>query len=266
MTDTFYHMRATTTAVLVLAIATATTTVTAAQHLPVEVQIEIAVLERAGPPRVFEDWVVFSYEQTRFARYVAAAFEHEGYRELHVFQVKKREERSDLFVLPYPVDPRWGTLRYRLVVDGVWMSDPNAVTELHDANGIPIAGIALEPRSPRRLQSPVDHGDGTFTFLFPVDGTVYSTVETVDRRRLSIRRFDQPRVTLVGSFNGWDPFRHRLQPAEREGFYQIRVPAGSGIQYYYFLVDGERVLDPINQNRARDLQTDTLVSVANGSR
>ena len=264
MTDILYHMRATTTAVLVVAMATAITTVGVAQRLPVDVQIEIAVLERAGPPRIFEDWVVFSYEQASFARYVAAAFAHEGYRELHVFQVKKRTGQSDLFVLPYPVDPQWGTLRYRLVVDGVWMSDPNAVTDLRDANGIRISSIELKQQSARRLQSPVDHGDGTLTFLFPMDGAVYSTVETVDQRRLPIRQFDQPRITLVGTFNGWDPFRHRLQPAEREGFYQIRVPAGSGAQYYYFLVDGERVLDPINQNRAHDFQTDTLVSVANG--
>lgn len=257
-------MRATTTAVIAFAMATVATTVSMAQRLPVELQIEIAVLETAGPPRVFEDWVIFSYEQAGFARYVAAAFEHEGYRELHVFQVKKREGQSDLFVLPYQVDPDWGELRYRLVVDGVWMSDPSATGDLRDANGIQISSVTLEQRSAHRLQSPYDNGDGTLTFLFPVDGTVYPTVETVDRRRLSTRQFERPRLTLVGSFNGWDPFRHRLEPAERAGFYQIRVPVGSGIQYYYFLVDGERVLDPMNSNRARDLQTDTLVSVTNG--
>lgn len=222
--------------------------------------LQVAGINEAGPPRVLDDVVVFTYEQQRYARYVAAAFEHEGYRELHVFTAREREGRPDLFYLSYPVDVERSQLHYRLIVDGVWLTDPHAPKVRTDRNGVTVGTVTLNEPPPYERRSPLVHDDGTITFFFALSSRVSPTLETVDTRQLSVSSFGTPRVTIVGTFNGWDPYMHRLTGPDENGFYSIRLPLPEGPHYYYFLVDGHRVLDPLNGDRARDMQTGTYVS------
>ena len=223
--------------------------------------LEVAGITEAQAPRVFDDLVVFSFEQPRYARYVAAAFAHEGYRELHVFSARRREGRGDLFYLAYPVDPEWSRLEYRLVVDGVWLVDPHSPEVIRDDRGVEVGRVSLRVPPPYRQQSPIVHGDGTVTFMFSFDIRVSPTVETVDGRQLSVTSIRDPRINLVGTFNGWDPFMHRLTGPDENGFYSLRLPVSEGSHYYYFMINGHRVLDSFNRERARDLQTDALTNM-----
>jgi 1,4-alpha-glucan branching enzyme len=58
-------------------------------------------------------------------------------------------------------------------------------------------------------------------------------------------------VSLVGSFNHWDPFSHRLQEKEG-GRYSITMDIGPGDHAYAFMVDGIQVGDPENPERSVD--------------
>jgi 1,4-alpha-glucan branching enzyme len=56
------------------------------------------------------------------------------------------------------------------------------------------------------------------------------------------------KVTVAGSFNGWDPFMYELteNPA---GTYSLCIPLPPGKYQYIFFHRGERWLDPYNPNR-----------------
>lgn len=228
--------------------------------LDTDTWLQVSGITEPGEPRVFDDLVVFTYQPSGFARHVAAAFAHEGYRELHTFSVRKLANGEDLFYLPYPVDIDQDQLDYRIVVDGVWMKDPNAPQTITDRRGVEIGRVALRERPPYRTPSPVPHDDGTVTFRFSFDIRIAATLETVDRQRISTGAFEDPEIYVVGTFNGWDPYAHRLQGPDEDGFYSTTIPVPAGDHYYYFLVDGRRVLDPLNRSQGRDLQTDTRVS------
>lgn len=234
----------------------------AAQHLgSTDTYLRVAGITEAGPPRIMDDLVVFTYEQQGYARYVAAAFAHENFEQKHLFVARRREGRPDLFYLAFPVDPTWNHLEYRLIVDGVWLTDPHAPEYRRDQRGITLGRVTLPEIPPYREPSPIVHKDGTVTFRFSFDIRISPVLETVDRRQVSVADLREPSITLMGSFNGWDPFMYRLQPdPSREGFFSVRIPLPPGTHYYYFLLDGERVLDPFHQDRARDRRTGALVS------
>ena len=223
--------------------------------------LRVAGISEAGPPRIMDDLVVFTYEQRGYARYVAAAFAHENFEKKHLFIARRRDDRPDLFYLAFPVDPAWKDLEYRLIVDGVWLTDPHAPDYRRDPRGITLGRVELPEIPPYREQSPIFHGDGTVTFRFSFELRMSPVLETVDQRQVSVANLDRPSISLTGSFNGWDPFMYHLRPdPAREGFFSVRVPLRPGDHFYYFLVDGERVLDPFNRVRARDSRTGTLVS------
>jgi hypothetical protein len=222
--------------------------------------LQVSSITRSGPPRVFDDLVVLSYQSRGFVRYVAAAFAHEGYQELHVFSVRALADGSDLFYLPYPVEPGQDALEYRIIVDGVWMVDPHAPEVLRDGRGVAIGRIALREPPPYEVASPRVNPDGTATFRFAFDPRIAATLETTDQQQLTMDSFASPRISLVGTFNGWDPFAHRLSGPDAEGFYTITIPVDPGEHYYYFLIDGRRVLDPLNRDHGRDLQTGARLS------
>jgi len=222
--------------------------------------LQVSGISEAGPPQVFDDVVVFTYEQREYARYVAAAFEHEGYQELHVFTARKREGQSDLYYLTYPVTADQRQIHYRLVVDGVWLTDPNAPKQRLNRNGVTVGTVTLNEPPPYERTSPQFNGDGTVTFYFALNTRISPTLETVDARTVSIASFSNPRVSIAGTFNGWDPYLHRLTGPGPDGFYSVTIPVPEGPHHYYFLIDGQRILDPLNERRARDMQTGAFVS------
>jgi hypothetical protein len=121
--------------------------------------LAVSGITEAGPPRVLDDVVVFTYEQNDYARYVAIAFEHENYQHRHVFTARRRDDRPDLYYLVYPVDVERDSLTYRLIVDGVWLTDPHAPQIRADRNGVTVGSVELNEPPPYERISPQIHAD-----------------------------------------------------------------------------------------------------------
>ncbi len=61
------------------------------------------------------------------------------------------------------------------------------------------------------------------------------------------------RVSVVGTFNGWDPEAHPLQGPDRGGVWSLRLFLPPGRHRYMFVVDGVRwVTDPNAAVREED--------------
>ena len=177
--------------------------------------------EAAGP-YVSGDTVLFSFPPDRRTRSVSLAFEHENYRTFHTFE----RNPHGLFVLTVPVPAGAPTLRYRLVVDGLWTVDPNAPTE-RDARGILVSSLAIPADYSAPRPGITRNPDGTTRFVFT--GTPGS------------------RVALIGDFNRWDPY---LTPMTESwafpGVYEVTLAIPDDARYYRFVVNGREITDPAN--------------------
>jgi len=190
--------------------------------------IIVQSVEKAGPPQFLQSRVLFSYKPPEDVpvRLVAARFEHEGYRALHPYF----KNENGVFLLLLDVDQGLKSLTYRIVVDGVWMRDPANPKVEEDPFGVEFSVFDLAARPSPPLRSPQISGREV-TFWF----------------RARAGRF----VAVVGEFNHWDPYWDRMEEPS-PGLYRATLRLPPGQHFYAFSVDGERVTDPLNVDRAVD--------------
>lgn len=190
----------------------------------------LLALQRAQPPEQYKDWLVLTHNGNGKIRWVGARFEHEDYMTLHVF----KRNPNDVFFLVYPVPYETDLVKYRIVVDGLWMADPlNPISAMDLVSGINYSLFEMEDKPEPELRNPDC-----------LDGSLY---------RFAFRGAAHQSIYLVGDFNDWSPYRHRLKEnPDRPGFFTISLRIGPGKHYYRFLVDGIPVSDPLNNNQLLD--------------
>lgn len=191
-------------------------------------------LKQADEPVITQDRLILTYQRSVPTLFVGVRFEHESYRKLHIYQ----RNPNGVFFLVVPLPEGKREIKYRICVDGLWMRDPYNPQILQD----PLRGSELsiiyapEPEARQRF-GPESIGESTVCFTF----------------------HGQPgqQVSVVGSFNHWDPFEHPLKE-ERDGFYKACIRLGPGRHHYAFMVDGNRLRDPFNPMTAYDRDDNPL--------
>jgi hypothetical protein len=201
---------------------------TALPALP-EALLDIAIKgrSRAGPPEYVGQQVLFSYQADRPVRLVGARFAHESYQVFHTYV--RNDQNVFVLLLDLPRDAR--SLRYRIVVDGLWMRDPFNPSYEQDALGQSFSVFPLDGRPIPTPVSPEVAAGGRVTFRF----------QTVPGQR----------VYVMGDFNNWDPFWDPLKEA-RPGQFLATLRLTPGPHYYLFAVNGRAVPDPLNLSTAQD--------------
>jgi len=192
-------------------------------------EVRIRGVEHAAPPQYLDRQVLLSYQANKPVRLVGARFAHEEYRVFHIYF----RNENDVFLLLLDVPEEVEELRYRMVVDGLWISDPFNPGSDEDAFGRVFSLFSLQDRPARTTVSPEIHREGSVTFFF--------------------KSLPDRAVSVAGDFNNWDPFWHRMREAG-PGEYRLTVRMPPGQHFYYYIVNGQRVLDPINQDTARDYE------------
>jgi hypothetical protein len=196
-----------------------------------DLHLFLAGLRAPRAPRVIDGELALSAAGPY--RAVAAAFEHEGFSVLHPFDRNKQ----GVFVLAYPVPlARAEPLRYRLVVDGAWMTDPsNPAAERDPSTGIAASVAAVPFIDDRRL------------------GSYHILAEDGRTARFLFRGEEGRSVTVYGDFDNWDPFIHELAEIE-PGVYALELPLPEGTQRYAFVYGGEVLPDPLNPTREKNAE------------
>ena len=192
-------------------------------------------------PEIFENGVVFTAPS--YFRRVGISFAHEGYARVHWFQhlllprdvaeftVRGRVQRNVeqtmdsgiLFhVKPIPENLRY--LDYRIIINGLWTTDPLNPLTVSGPSGILESRVIL----PERPITEVTQVPGSFRFFYrAVPGEI---------------------ITVAGSFNNWDPFMHQLRETS-PGLFTLTLPLPPGTIQYAFFRRGEMVPDPVNPRR-----------------
>ena len=166
----------------------------------------IEQLSNVSVPFVKDGRMVFTVEGKY--RYAGIAFSHEGYRKIHIFEriihkdqngnviVDKngREENFLFFVTQVPENTN--SVEYRLVIDGLWTTDP------------------MNPESTTDMET----GLRVSTLKVPyIDSR--EKVGTENNRVNFVYQGEEGRsISLSGTFNNWDPFMYTLKET-RPGFY-----------------------------------------------
>lgn len=218
---------------------------------------EIRGLTEAGPPAFVQGHLLFTYRageserRSRFTRMVGIAFAHEQFSQVYAFKRLSLTEYAaeDLFYYVMPVPDGREELVYRLVVDGVWGKDPENSNSRVLPGGLQASRVEIPNRYQAEPEYPLT-GEGSATFRLDLDepGTPFLT--TPRDERIPRSEFQGDTVYVAGSFNNWDPFMNPLEPVPGEpGRYRATIALPRGTHYYYFVVDGVRVLDPENRDR-----------------
>jgi hypothetical protein len=187
-------------------------------------------LTSATEPEYFDGNIILTYYSSKPTRHVAARFEHEDYRILHTYT----RNENGVFFLVYPVPDNCAYLKYRITVDGLWMSDPrNPQITSGGPLDVEYSCFEVTERPAKEIINPEPLDGSTFRFVY--------------------RGRPGETVSVIGDFNNWDPYQHILyEHPTGSGSYQIILTVGPGMQHYSFMVDGVRSVDPYNPNRLYD--------------
>lgn len=185
---------------------------------------------RVAPPKLIDKYVVFTAKAD--ARHVAIAFEHESYAKMHSFRrlVPDKEAGSVLlepllfYIMELPEDK--ACLRYRLVVDGLWTSDPvNENEEFDTEMRMTVSTLVVPPRHDIKTRI--------------IDGRIIKFVYVGEPHK---------KISVAGSFNNWDPFMYFMHERS-EGIYELSLPLPKGTHVYSYFLGTKMYVDSTNPIR-----------------
>jgi hypothetical protein len=258
------------TLLLFLATTGVGTTSLAAQQEQFNLNIHrrVSGLTSSGPPEVIDGHVLLTFDgenEEPNARYVAAAFAHENFARVHTFDLVQNTVRNPedpnhtattrVFALAYTIPEDAEQLEYRIIVDGLWRTDPTNPQITRDRNGVMLSVFELPARPPASIETPRigdggrgDGDGGTVEFVFAPEPR--AGLQSIGGQRVDLPDVRGLSVYVAGDFNNWDPFMHRLRETE-PGVYRLSIPISRGRHHYYLVVEGRRILDPRNAERTR---------------
>lgn len=211
----------------------------------------VAGISRARGPVVSGRFIVFTASGK--ARHIGIAFEHEKYQTIYSFQrIARKDEMGEprkdetgkvmesvLFYIAQ-IPPGFHELRYRMVIDGLWTTDPlNGQSEYDYDNGMTVSSVPVDYYEIFQTNN-VNQGEVRFTYT----GTSGKTIR------------------LAGSFNNWDPFMYEMTETS-PGQYELTLPLPAGTWYYAYFDGMTQVPDGSNREQAytRDGRIASVVTV-----
>jgi len=196
--------------------------------------LQVHNLKRAQAPRIQDGKLILTYQSDAQPRYVAAAFQHEAWRQKHVFW---RNQNGVYFLVMDLASDTPTTLDYRLIVDGLWQADATNGNRIRNDQGITLSRVSVPS-----TELPAHHG--------PVQAA-FGQVEFAYHGKAG------QQVAIVGNFNQWDPFAHFLEESH-PGEYHLRLTLPAGTVLYKFVVGTRSILDPANPHTGHDAQGGTF--------
>lgn len=136
---------------------------------------------------------------------------------------------------------------YKFLIDGVWDIDPaNTIKEIFSNTEVSIFEFEdtilqyhlAKTEILKRYSSKSLQKNDYFLVEFKIH-------ESHLKRILNKEKINS--VSIVSNFNYWNPYSNFLEKDEK-GIYRWKTKLFKGTYFYNFVIDGEWVLDPLNEN------------------
>ena len=135
------------------------------------------------------------------------------------------DEKKLLFYI-FPIPENVNEIRYRLVIDGLWSSDPvNPYTVFDYTHGMSVSAVTV-----------------------PFYKEYKTAIEGKNTVRFTYLGEAKQRIKLAGSFNNWDPFMYFMEETS-EGIYELTLPLPKGTHTYSYFLGTEMKVDITNHER-----------------
>ncbi len=187
-------------------------------------------IKNPGEPIISGDYIIFtSYSDIR---HTGIAFDYEDYKVIHTFKnlVRKNIDagntKSDVAFYILKVPQNIQTVKYRIVIDGLWTPDPLNKNTIYDKNTNLYVSY-IEVQRPHIIETTINSNTAYFVY----EG------ETGQR------------IRLAGTFTNWDPFIYELQETSR-GLYELEIPLPKGTYYYTYYSGIHSFTDDSNPEKA----------------
>lgn len=201
----------------------------------------VAGLFKVEKPAVSDKYIVFTYDTS--AKFVGVAFDFEDYGQVHPFMKHTNTDILDavtnsllFYIMARPKD--LSTIRYRLVIDGLWTTDKYNDQSEYD----PITGISS---SVITLGDPLPKITGTHVVESEIDGVVRKE----QRVKFVYRGVSGRTVRLGGNFTNWDSYIYTFSETGK-GEYTLDLALPRGRYYYSYYIDMDSFPDKTNPLRA----------------
>ena len=186
-------------------------------------------IDKPQKPVITEDYIIFTCDPNH--RYVGIAFDFENYNIVHPFKLLTHTDengevtRKHLFHC-YKRQHKTTSIKYRLVIDGLWTTDPlNPLTE-YDKNTNLYFSKVEDPNSIK----------------------LYTKAEKKEGVHFIYKGEEGQRINLAGTFTNWDPWIYELKETS-PGLYELQLPLPKGEYFYNYYIGLTPVLDNTNPQK-----------------
>lgn len=195
------------------------------------------VLEIRGVAAPYEKDGTVVFTADAKSRFTGIAFDFEGYKTIHPFRIHTMRDMDGtakgsvlFYILHRPEKAK--SLSYRLVIDGLWTTDPaNPDSYYDEKEGISLSRFTFASDLPQKTAP---------------DATNASSHNIV---HFICRAGTRQKIYLAGSFTNWDPWIYEMKETSR-GVYEIALPLPSGTHYYNYYSGMDALTDSTNPNKA----------------
>lgn len=198
-------------------------------YQPYELDKLIHEIEKPTAPVITEDYIIFTADTNH--RSVGIAFDFENYQTVHPFKVLTQTDDDGkktpvhMFYC-YERTHKISTIKYRLIMDGLWTTDPLNPNKIYDENVNLYFSKVEDPGSIYRYTETTDNNFVHF---------IYQGESGLD-------------LKLAGTFTNWDPWIYSLTETG-PGFYELSLPLPNGTYYYNYYIGLTPILDNTNPNK-----------------
>ncbi len=190
----------------------------------------LQTIDRPRAPAIHDNYIIFTANPN--VRYTGIAFDFEQYQTIHTFKrlVRQNEDgnNSESFVSFYilEIPQNIQSISYRLVMDGLWTTDPLNIKKEYDASSnLFVSTIALQQ------SQVIETTSNKKTVKFVYEGE------------------SGKKIRLAGNFTNWDPFIYELKETSL-GIYELELALPKGTYYYTYYSGIHSFLDETNPERA----------------
>ncbi len=187
----------------------------------------VNTISRVTAPIVKDGCVIFTAKGNRHA---GIAFEYENYRHIHSFKKLMKTEFQGqevepvlFYIMEIPQD--LSELRYRIVIDGLWSTDPGNPDSFFDyANSMSVSVVKV-----------------------PMKKEIKTCLQGKNSVKFTYFGEANKKVKIAGTFNNWDPFMYVLNELS-PGHYEINLNLPKGTWFYAYFVGSSQLPDNTNRN------------------